>query len=1004
MTFARISSITPTATLTPHYLNILKKLYPPPIHFDVPVGNNPHNTRHKTTPATVLPELSQPTILKTLRRLKRGTASGPFASSIDIFKDYALYTTTVDTQTTYPYLATFSTLIQIIAQNKIPPAVKPYLAAQYVVALHKDPVNLDKLRPIGIGTALRCITAGCLMTHYGPNIAETLLPHGQLGIAISGGLDFICHSTQAQLETFMQTPSTSSRALLSLDIENMFNAISRQACRSQLLDNSKLQPLLPFFDLLYANPNTCWHKSPINHYDNFPQWEGFAQGCPLSGAFADIVLALVLRPINLQLQHRIKQRNNNEPPPVTLSYHDDTSIVLPYDDIPWFLSTFQALGNPLGIRLNLTKSQLLTSLTDESPLPHLSPIQQQALTQTLQILGPNAEQKQGIRLLGQPIGSKTYANAFIDAKLTNLQDTINTKLFHRIHDLQTQLAILKHCIVPSVQHLLATHVYHTFTQSTTQDIYQWHSSMTLQLRIIIHNAIASITKQDLLPLHTVPIIHLPALLGGLGLRDPMATAIPATITTLTRSIRYALHGIHCTGLPLPIPSIHKFCFQHTAHHTILQHYSSDFLSKIKASTTITDFVRDGQLHGLQQQLYHQHQLHVRDNLPKHLNPDVAIMLPSLLSPLTSIPLLSLSRRITTNRIPNQHFRILLQRKLRLPILPPHLHHTPCICRAHTILDPFGDHLFSCTSASKTPIHNLLRDTCYHILTKIAPMAGLVTALTDIQLEPPNIMPTFPTLRPADIGIQLHQTHFNSNTDDNAPILALDVTFTHIPQPNAPIVAQSSDRPVSNNPTNKVHDESAKQKFNVPHAYAIHTHNIILLPIMIDHLGGLGPFATTFFFGTLPTAVIPSAAPIPSWTPFTFPNNPDAYLLFRRTLEQCPTNILSSATHNWNLGTPTKRPFGSTYHTATPSSWAIQTLGLNMVKALAHHCHNAMEKITHHTQARRPLYNKTQIFFPTAASPPSHLLRVSDTCYFPSTDTNTPPRATAQADTTFPVVP
>jgi hypothetical protein len=145
------------------------------------------------------------------------------------------------------------------------------------------------------------------MTHYGPNIAETLLPHGQLGIAISGGLDFICHSTQAQLETFMQTPSTSSRALLSLDIENMFNAISRQACRSQLLDNSKLQPLLPFFDLLYANPNTCWHKSPINHYDNFPQWEGFAQGCPLSGAFADIVLALVLRPINLQLQHRIKQ-------------------------------------------------------------------------------------------------------------------------------------------------------------------------------------------------------------------------------------------------------------------------------------------------------------------------------------------------------------------------------------------------------------------------------------------------------------------------------------------------------------------------------------------------------------------------------------------------------------------------------------------------------------------------------------------------------------------------
>jgi hypothetical protein len=27
-----------------------------------------------------------------------------------------------------------------------------------------------------------------------------------------------------------------------------------------------------------------------------------------------------------------------------------------------------------------------------------------------------------------------------------------------------------------------------------------------------------------------------------------------------------------------------------------------------------------------------------------------------------------------------------------------------------------------------------------------------------------------------------------------------------------------------------------------------------------------------------------------------------------------------------------------YHTATPSLWAIQTLGLNIVKALSHHCH------------------------------------------------------------------
>jgi hypothetical protein len=175
------------------------------------------------------------------------------------------------------------------------------------------------------------------MTQFSSSFAETLAPHGQLGISISGGLDFICHSTQAQLSTFMPNLQQSSRALLLLDIVNMFNAVSRQACRFQLMQFPALQPLLPFFDLLYSNPNTCWHKSPQTHFAHFPQWEGFAQGCPLSGAFLDLVLAMVLQPINTKLRQRHESRQHHTPPPTTLSYHDDTSVILPYDDIPWFL-------------------------------------------------------------------------------------------------------------------------------------------------------------------------------------------------------------------------------------------------------------------------------------------------------------------------------------------------------------------------------------------------------------------------------------------------------------------------------------------------------------------------------------------------------------------------------------------------------------------------------------------------------------------------------------------
>jgi hypothetical protein len=761
---------------------------------------------------TPRPNITKDSLIKTLRHLKRGTATGPFATSIDLYKDYALFSIQNDSQTSFPYLDPFHELITVIAHNNIPANVKPFFAAQYVVALHKDPNNLDKIRPIGIGTALRRITAATLMTQYGPDFADILTPHGQLGISISGGLDFICHATQAQLSTFMPDPQHSTRALLTLDITNMFNAISRQACRYQISKFSTIHPLLPFFDLLYYTPNTCWHKSPDTHHANFPQWEGFAQGCPLSGAFSDLVLAMVLQPINHELQQRHHQ--STIPSPATLSYHDDTSIVLPYTDIPWFLKRFQELGDPLGIKLNLQKTQILTTLTDESPSLYLHPSQQQALLETLQILGPNAEQRHGIRLLGQPVGSAAYATKYLNQKIDQIHHLTSQKLFYRLNDHQTQTALLKHCIIPSVQHLLATHVYHTFNNDSQDDLHQWYTDCTIQLRMIIHDTFAKLTNQMALPPHAIPIIHLPATLGGIGIRDPIATAVPSALTTFSRSLRYAQLGITHNNHTRPIAKIHQYSFQFSKHQQILNHFSTKLLSNLPDTPTtpktIQDFIQHTRLQGIQQTLYLKHQQSVRATLYKTAPTDITDILPSLLSPLTSIPLLSLTRRITTNRIPNSFFRILLQRKLRLPVLPPSLQHKPCICRTKALLDPYGDHFFSCTAISKTPIHNRIRDTCFHILTKLAPLANLTTAPTDVQLEPPNIIPSFPTLRPADIGLQLIPKPNMNATSETNPFLAMDITFTHIPNIKLPN-ASSSDRPEKTTATSKVHDDSARQK-------------------------------------------------------------------------------------------------------------------------------------------------------------------------------------------------
>lgn len=200
---------------------------------------------------------------------------------------------------------------------------------------------------------------------------------------------------------------------------------------------------------------------------------------------------MVLQPINQQLQKRIRQCNTRmQPPQVTLLYHDDTpSIVLPYEDIPWFLTTFQTLGDPLDIRLNLTKTQILLSFTDESPIEHLSQTQQQSLIQAMMMLSPKTEQRHGMRLLGQPIGSQTFSYNFINNKITKLQETINTKLFHRIFNLQTQLAKKLHHTTVSITLTCNTRLPHfhtthgtrlTSANGTPQQHYNYTSSSKMQ--------------------------------------------------------------------------------------------------------------------------------------------------------------------------------------------------------------------------------------------------------------------------------------------------------------------------------------------------------------------------------------------------------------------------------------------------------------------------------------------------------------------------------------------
>jgi hypothetical protein len=132
-------------------------------------------------------------------------------------------------------------------------------------------------------------------------IVKFLLPNGQFGIAVLGGTDFVIHSTQSLIDCYLPHHTTSTRAILLLNLVNMFNEVSCDACHDILASNPSLSPIICFFNILYSHSNTSWVHTPSHTWDTIIQDEGFTQGNPLGPLFSALTLSILLNQINSKL-------------------------------------------------------------------------------------------------------------------------------------------------------------------------------------------------------------------------------------------------------------------------------------------------------------------------------------------------------------------------------------------------------------------------------------------------------------------------------------------------------------------------------------------------------------------------------------------------------------------------------------------------------------------------------------------------------------------------------
>ena len=151
------------ATIDESNQKTVYSLYPPPVSTDTDHRSEP--------PANNIHQLHLPgKICDTIRKSRKNKGTGILADSIDTFISLVkINDITINNN--------IQQLFNLIFQGNIPRIARAFFTDTYLFCLHKDPDDLNKLRPIGIPSAIRRIIASHVAHQWKDKFALHLLPY-----------------------------------------------------------------------------------------------------------------------------------------------------------------------------------------------------------------------------------------------------------------------------------------------------------------------------------------------------------------------------------------------------------------------------------------------------------------------------------------------------------------------------------------------------------------------------------------------------------------------------------------------------------------------------------------------------------------------------------------------------------------------------------------------------------------------------------------------------------
>jgi hypothetical protein len=363
--------------------------------------------------------------------------------------------------------------------NRILNGVEPHtycLTAAKLVPLVK---SSTKIRPIAAGEVLTRLAARTLLKHQEKELLRYLKPL-QMGVKEKGGIETIIHSVRGEFN--------SGNAILSLDLANAFNSISREKIRRTLAEN--FPDMLPYFVWAYQHSAPLYFGEEVLAYST----EGVRQGDPLGPAF-----------FALGIQDVLKQVQEEFPSVTVLAYLDDVTVTGPPSTLVHVARRFRNLVAECGLQMNMNKSVLCVPPEMTTPNAAGLPIV-----------------KDGIEILGAPVGTSNFESSTCLRKVRDMRKTLLVKPETAI-SAQSRYILLKDSVIPTLNHLLRS-----VPPWNREKAVEYFDNVVMQTAQLL---LGAAEFGDMKDVENCELLRLPLRLGGLGLTRASMVSLPAYVAS-----------------------------------------------------------------------------------------------------------------------------------------------------------------------------------------------------------------------------------------------------------------------------------------------------------------------------------------------------------------------------------------------------------------------------------------------------------------------------------------